>query len=671
MPERAGTAALFEGDLLYGAALYPEVWDAATFTSDAAHMRRLGMNTARIGEFMWSALEPEEGRIKLDVLDRALDTLAANGLRAIVCTPTVTPPVWLTHGHSERLHRKADGTVLGHGSRQHVCTNHPEFRRRAALITEAVARAIGDDDRVVAWQLDNEFKSHVGGCFCDRCRTLWTDWLRGRYREVSELNRRWISAVWSETYQAFEQVPLPGPTPFLHNSSLVNEFETFSKATVNAFAAEQAGIIRRFSSLPVTHNSGFGFSLENEELFADLDFSSFDTYPAASNYSAFLMNLDYFPRLGKAGRSVLMETSTSHSGSVARYGTAHPPGFVEAEAFACFASGAAGFLFWHFRQHRGGSEQPHGSVVSAWGAPTIGYAAAEAVGALRSRLAPLLEASAPEQPRVAITYSDRAKVFLATEPGDGPDYRSLLSAFHAEFVAAGIERDLLPEGCNLAGYRVLFTPFVHYLSASLRERILGWVREGGTWVAGPMTGDRTADHTWHGDSALGALEEAAGVRAVYQFPASGSGSIGRAFGLEEELGGMSTFVEPVQATVLGKVVQGPAAGLAFLTEHGHGDGKVLLLASMPLGQAMLRQVLDYACGRAVPERNERTGGDGVVDYPRRRDGLRQHWLVNMSGTAAEAYLSQPARDLITGAELAPGPHKLEPYEYLIAEELTR
>jgi beta-galactosidase len=148
---------------------------------------------------------------------------------------------------------------------------------------------------------------------------------------------------------------MPGLTPFLHNTALVNEFRLFSQASINDFAREQAAIIRAHSSIPVTHNSGFGFDLDNPALYSDLDFSSFDTYPAADNYSAFLMNLDYFPRIGKARCTVLMETSTSHGGSVRNYGRPHPHGFVEAEAFANFASDSAGFLFWLFRQHRGGS----------------------------------------------------------------------------------------------------------------------------------------------------------------------------------------------------------------------------------------------------------------------------------------------------------------------------
>lgn len=684
---------LFDGRLLYGAAVYPEVLDAATFEADAAHMRRLGMNVARIGEFMWSALEADDGAIRLGVLDHALDVLGRNGLKAILCTPTVTPPIWLTHGQPGRLHHTADGVALSHGSRQHICTNNPVFRESAARITQAIAAAVGNDPRVLAWQLDNEFKSHVGGCHCPDCRVLWADWLAARYQEVDLLNQAWHSAVWSETYQNFAQVPLPGPTPFLHNTSLVNDFRQFSQEFINRFACEQAGIIRAHSNLPVTHNSGFGFDLDNAALFKNLDFSSFDTYPSAENHAAFLMNLDYFPRLAKSRRTVLMETSPSHSGSVRNYGTAHPHGFVEAEAFANYASGSAGFLFWHFRQHRGGSEQPHGSVVSAWGQPTIGYSSAEAIGRLLPAIKPLLEHSREVQAAVAVHYSDHAKGFLATESGDGAGYRGLISMFHAGLVRAGIQRSLLPVDASLAGFRVLFTPFVHHLSAQDRERILQWVHDGGTWVCGPGTGGRTKHHTWHSDSALGGLETAAGVECVFQFPASGSGSTGSILGHDVVLSHMSSFFRLTEmvgsgsARALGTVTAGPAEGLAFASERRIGAGRMILLGSYPgdgepEDGAALAAIVEYACFDVLPK--VRTAGGNVAEYPRWRDGRLQHWLVNMGGEPASFTLPRPARKLLgkediraaSGSHpdhpiitLAAGVHTLDAYHYLVLEDI--
>ena len=685
---------LFDGRLLYGAAVYPEVLDAATFEADAAHMARLGMNTARLGEFMWSALEPDDGDIRLDVLDRILDLLGSKGIYVILCTPTVTPPVWLTHGHPERLHHTADGVALGHGSRQHICTNNPVFRDRAARITRTLAAFIGNDSRVIAWQLDNEFKSHVGGCHCATCRGLWTEWLAGQYQEVELLNEAWHSAVWSETYQNFAQVPLPGPTPFLHSTSLVNEFRLFSQQSIAGFAREQADTIRAHSNLPVTHNSGFGFDLDNAALFDGMDFSSFDTYPSADNHSAFLMNLDYFPGLAKSRRTVLMETSPSHGGSVQNYGVPHPHGFVEAEAFANYASGSAGFLFWHFRQHRGGSEQAHGSVVSAWGQPTIGYSSAESVGRLLPAIKPLLDHSSPAQSAVAVHYSDHAKAFLATEAGDGAGYRGLISAFHAALVRAGIQRTLLPVESALTGFRVLFTPFVHHLPSQDRERILDWVHAGGTWVCGPGTGGRTEHHAWHADSALGGLEAAAGVESVFQFPATGSGSLGSILGHDVVLSRMSTFFRlpetesPRAAAALGTVTAGPAEGLEFATERRIGAGRMILLGAHPGSGgpdddgAALAAVVDHACAGVLP--TVRTAAGAVVEYPRWRNGRLQRWLVNMGGEPGTFTLARPARRLLAkenaysangshlghpAITLAVGVHPLGAYDYLVLEDI--
>lgn len=117
---------------------------------------------------------------------------------------------------------------MGHGARQHICTNNPYFRERAAIITEHIAKETGALPGLTAWQLDNEFKAHVAECMCETCKGLWHIWLQQRYSSIEKLNEAWGTAVWSQTYQRFDQVPQPGPAPFLHNSSLRTMYRLFS-----------------------------------------------------------------------------------------------------------------------------------------------------------------------------------------------------------------------------------------------------------------------------------------------------------------------------------------------------------------------------------------------------------------------------------------------------------
>ena len=62
--------------MYFGVAYYPEHWPAERWAVDAEMMQRAQINMARIGEFAWSALEPEEGRYEFGWLDQAIEILA-------------------------------------------------------------------------------------------------------------------------------------------------------------------------------------------------------------------------------------------------------------------------------------------------------------------------------------------------------------------------------------------------------------------------------------------------------------------------------------------------------------------------------------------------------------------------------------------------------------------
>ncbi|CAG7638091.1 Beta-galactosidase YesZ [Paenibacillus allorhizosphaerae] len=546
--------------LFHGAAYYPELWDEQTIEQDIRLMKEAGINVARIGEFAWVNMEPEEGKIDLGFFVDIINKLHDNGIDSVMCTPTPTPPIWLTHGHPERMYVDEHGTIMGHGSRQHVCTNNAYFRERAAILTKHLAQAVGALPGVIGWQLDNEFKAHVAECMCATCRSLWHQWLEQRYGDIDKLNAAWGTQIWSEYYHRFDQVPQPGPAPFLHNSSLKTMYQLFSMEKIAEFADEQAAIIRRYSEAPITHNSSIAFHVDNERLFRHLDFASFDTYASSDNFPAYLVNCDLW-RNFKQGRPFwIMETSTSFSASLESYAKPHPNGYLKAEAVAAYALGAEAFCYWLWRQQWAGCEQPHGSVISAWGKPTVGYAGVLEVERARKEIEAHLLAARPAQAEVALTYSDRAKAFLKTEPHRKLNHRGLTTSFYERILHMGIHRDVIPEGAELDGYKLLFTPFLPYVSADYIKRAEAFVENGGIWIVGPLTGGRTEHHTIHTDAALGALEHLAGVETLFTYPMDGTGAIGRAFGLSAPLGLWSAVFEPKDAAAIGLLEEGLSPG---------------------------------------------------------------------------------------------------------------
>ena len=78
--------------LEFGADWYPEQWPEKLWEDDARRMESHGFRCVRIMEFAWSVVEPEPGRFDFSLFDRAIQVLAAHGLKVIIGTPTATPP---------------------------------------------------------------------------------------------------------------------------------------------------------------------------------------------------------------------------------------------------------------------------------------------------------------------------------------------------------------------------------------------------------------------------------------------------------------------------------------------------------------------------------------------------------------------------------------------------
>ncbi|WP_416151702.1 beta-galactosidase [Salipaludibacillus sp. HK11] len=654
--------------LYHGAAYYPELWDEKVMEEDIKLMKEAGINVARMGEFAWHTMEPEEGKIDISFFVNVINKLYENGIETVMCTPTPTPPIWFTHNHPERMYVNHEGKVMGHGSRQHACTNNRYFRKKANEITEHMAKAVGSLPGVIGWQIDNEFKCHVSECMCETCLELWHQWLEERYETIEQLNEAWGTKIWSEYYHSFEQVPQPGPAPFLHNSSLSTMYRQFSMEKIAEFSDSQAEIIRQYSDAPITHNSNVPFSVDNERLFEKLDFASFDTYATQENKASYLMNCDLWRNFKKGRDFWIMETSTSNAASLESYASPHANGYLRAEAIVSYALGGEAFCYWLWRQQRAGCEQPHGSVISAWGKPTVGFQSVLDVEEMRKKVEPFMVETKPKKADIAITYSDQAKAFFQTEPHQQMDFRSLVTNFYNHFVSLGIHRDMIPEKGSLQDYKLLFTPFLPYISDEYRKQAVDFVNSGGTWIVGPLSGGRTKEHTVHTNAALGKLEEIAGIEALYTYPMDGTGSVGHAFGERAPLGLWSTVFEYDEKTVVGTIAGGNSDGKAFMTESKVGKGKIVHVGSLPVGEegdSLIRKIIDhYATETEVSVRTDVTSGTIVA--PRIDDDGKQSWvIVNMDGQGGSVTIPKDAMDVLTKEKVSAERLDIGPYEYRI------
>lgn len=595
--------------LYHGAAYYPELWDNSVIDQDLQLMKKTGINVIRMGEFAWSTLEPEKGKIDVSFFAEIIDKFYENGIETVMCTPTPTPPIWLTHGFPERMFVDMAGRRMGHGTRQHICTNNQYFRERAAIIAEKLAKELGTLPGLIGWQLDNEFKAHVNECICDNCKELWHEWLRNRYGSIGCLNGDWNSGVWQQNYQSFEEVPLPENTALLRNSPLRMTYRQFSMEKIAEFADEQAEVIRQYSKDPITHNSSIGFHVDNERLFKNLNFASFDTYATIEHAGAYLINCDIWRSLKKDKGFWIMETSTSYSASLEGTATPHPNGYLKAEAAAAYAMGSEAFCYWLWRQQRTGCEQPHGSVISAWGKPTIGYENVLEVEGMREALEPILLSSKPFQAEVALVYSDHAKAYFQNGPYKQFNYRGLITEFYQRILSNGIHRDVIQPGADLEGYKLLFTPFLPSLPADAAERARRFAEKGGIWITGPLTGDTGTAMPLYADE--------------------------------------------------------------LVSEQKYGKGKVVQLNFFPRSEddkKLLEKIINqYAVEAGVILRMDTT--PGTIAVPRKADGNQIWVMVNMDGNGGAISLPFDGYDMVSECAVPCGRMEIGKFEYRVIQFL--
>jgi len=142
--------------LTLGVCYYPEHWPEAMWEDDIVRMKEHGIEVIRIAEFAWNKFEPEEGVFTFDFFDKFLDIVNRHDIKVIFCTPTATPPAWLTNKYPEVLNAREDGALYRHGLRRHYNYNSSRYRAFTSRIIEKIAVHYGSHAAIIGWQVDNE-----------------------------------------------------------------------------------------------------------------------------------------------------------------------------------------------------------------------------------------------------------------------------------------------------------------------------------------------------------------------------------------------------------------------------------------------------------------------------------------------------------------------------------
>ena len=496
-----------------GASYYPEHWPEERWPEDIRLMQEAGMTVARLGEFAWSSLEPAEGEFRLDWLERVISQLASAGIASVLGTPTAGPPAWLTQQHPDMLAVDEYGRRAQHGNRCHYCVNSPEFHAATQRIVSALAERFGPNPSVIGWQTDNEFHRV---CYCERCQKLFQKFLQDRYGSLEALNERWSTSYWSQSYSAWEQIPIPiGP----HNPGLMLEFKHFITESYRKFQRLQVETLR--PCLPegvwITHNfmrwfDGYDHYIMSE----DLDIASWDWYVGMGHHDYLSSGVLHDQVRGFKNKNFWLIETQPGSINWKPINTTLDRGETRAMAWHAVAHGADAILYWQWRSALGGQEQMHGTLVDQSGRPRPFYEEAQQLGRDFAEVSSLL-AGSEVQASVAMLNDYDSLWSLKWQPHHRDfDYVEHFIHYYRPLATLNVPVDVLSAKAltdveQLAAYRLVIAPALLIQNQATVETLQKYVSQGGHLVLTARSGMKDEYNALLPLRQPGGLGEIAGV----------------------------------------------------------------------------------------------------------------------------------------------------------------
>ena len=495
--------------LYLGTAWYPEQWPESRWDADLSLMEAAHIRFVRVGEFAWSKLEPSEGHYDLDWLDRAIRAAQRHHIAVVIGTPSAAPPAWLTTEYPETLRINEDGRRAEHGNRQQFNWADPKYRELARAMAEQEAKRFGHDPDVIGWQIDNEYAEVSYGPIA---REQFQAWLKARYGTLDNLNDRWTTAYWSQTYSAWSQIPIE--TTY-GNPGLLLSWKRFVSDTWRSYQKNQLDVIRANADprqFITTNMMGFYDGYDEYTVSQDLDMASWDDYVGTGQLNPVYNGAAHDLTRGLLRKNFwVMETQPGFV-NWSPDNNSLDKGAVRAMAWHDIGHGADAVSYWQWRSDLNGQEEYHGTLVGADGTPVPLYTEVAQLGADFAKAGPAL-AGTTVQSDVAILHSYDA-VWAINWQRHNQAFNPIdnMVAYYGAIRALAHSVDIVNPSVDLSQYKLVIAPALNLITDQQAKNLIAYVRNGGHLVLTQRSGMKNIDNGLYTERQPGPLVSLLGGR---------------------------------------------------------------------------------------------------------------------------------------------------------------
>lgn len=482
-----------------GVDYYPEQWGMELVDEDLDNIVELGADLIRIGDFAWDRFEPEDGRYEFAFFDEVIEKAKKHNLHILMCVPGATIPSWLYHNHPEIMNEDEKGYRQPFGGRRGHCFNNDIYLKKVTDLAKAMAEHYKDEEAIVAWQVENEIGHESSDmCYCETCQKKFRTYLKNRYKDIGELNERWGTSFWTQTYFNFDDIPLPRPSFVAQNPSLRLEWERFRSLSAANVISQMADSVRSIDhNHPITHDFEGGTISKHFspfEVAKCLDFVSYNNYPVWGGQKAPMSDSDLaftvdFARGFKREKIWVTEAIMGQQGHN-DIGYAPKPDEAKGWALSSLDHGVETVIFFRYRGFTKGAEQFCFGILDADNVKRRKYYETKAFFA---------EAKEKdiEYPKsdVCIVYDYDSKSSMAIQrQSDVFDYEKECQKLYRQLYIRNMNCDIINSDQDLDQYKLVILPYMIVMSDKFKTKLKDYVAKGGIVLMTPRTAWKDIDN---------------------------------------------------------------------------------------------------------------------------------------------------------------------------------
>lgn len=625
-----------------------EIWD-----EDMRLMKLAHINSATVGIFSWSMLEPEEGVYNFGWLDEIMDKLHENGIGVILATPSGARPAWLAQKYPEVLRVDENGVRNEYGVRHNHCLTSPVYRQKVREINTLLAKRYKNHPALKMWHISNEYS---GECHCELCQQAFREWVKNYYHgSIDELNDKWWNGFWSHQLNDFSQVNSPKSRGENHVSAMKLCWNRFVTDSHISFYENEVAPLREITpDIPVTTNFMRMYSTINYQKFAKLvDVVSWDNYPMwdEANTEKVAVETAFVHDINRSmggGKPFFMMESTPSICNWHDINKIHAPNTLMLTSVQAVAHGADSVQYFQWRKARGGHEKYHGAVVDHCGHEnTRVFGEVAELGKALEKLSGVTGKECESKVAIICDWEN----IWATKHFCGfnnihRDYVDECIKWYSPFWKKGISADIISMDDDFEKYDLVIAPFMYMLRDDTEGKITSFVERGGRFVMTYLSAlVDTDDRCFLGGFPANNLKNVFGIwnEDTDSLP---DGTVGKASfgGKDYDVNFVCDIIHAQGAEVLGTYESDFYRGQPCVTVNNYGEGKAYYAA--------FRNDADFAddfCSMLIDEAKIKSDADFVIpDGVAVRKRGDYTFIMNFSDEERTVNIERDFENILTG-----------------------